>query len=87
MGRPGKGLTTSMDLSTKIPNKKKREVFPLLTLLNKISGICSRSLRIHLIYVTKVKRFIMNQLRLNYSQSKRLLNQLKAKGTLDYVPE
>ena len=67
MVRPGKGLTNSLDLRIKRSNKKQNKSFPLLTLLIRISGSFSKSLIIHLIYVTKVNRFKMNQLRLTSS--------------------
>ena len=34
MGRPGKGLTTSMDLRTKIPNKEKKARFDITDITN-----------------------------------------------------
>ena len=43
IGISGKGLTKSLTLITKNPNKKNRQGFPLLTLLANMSGIFSRS--------------------------------------------
>ena len=66
MGIPGKGMTTSLYISTKGSNKKQKARFPLLALLSRVSGGFSRSFRSHLIQDTRVKGFIMNQLRISY---------------------
>ena len=67
MERPGKGMTTYLDLRTKISNKKQKEKFYITDITEQDFSNFIKNFRIHLIYVTRLNSFVMDQPRLTSS--------------------